>query len=109
MRNEKVNWTNLLNSLSFKEIDGIQVAEVGGGKIIVEKDASKALKSLDARGETIADSGLKFMRMKHENGKIYFLVNHSNTTIDQELRLNSKGQSAVIMDPVSWQNGPCAR
>ena len=96
---------NLLNSLSFNEIDGIQVAEVGGGKIIVEKDASKALKWLDVRGETIADSGLKFMRMKQETGKIYFLVNHSNTTIDQELRLNSKGQSAVIMDPVSGKMG----
>ena len=101
----KAELDNLLNSLSFNEIDGIKVADVGNGRIIVEKEAAKALQWLDVRGEEIADSGLKFMRMKQENGKIYFLVNHSNTTIDQELRLNSKGQSAVIMDPVSGKIG----
>jgi len=96
---------NLLSSLSFNNIDGIQVAEVGKGRIIVEKDVSKVLKWLDVKGEIISGSGLKFMRMKYEKGKTYFLVNHSRTPIDKELKLNSKGQSAVIMDPVSGKIG----
>ncbi len=102
-RKDKLN--NLITAWSFNTVNGLQVAEVGQGKVIVEQDASKALDWLGVNGESIPDLGLKFLRMKHAQGKTYFLVNHSSKMLDSEMILNAKGQSAVIMDPVSGKMG----
>ncbi|XOV91028.1 MAG: glycosyl hydrolase [Bacteroidota bacterium] len=102
-RNQELE--DLVKAMNFNQIDGIEVAEIGAGKIIVEDEVEKALTWLKVSGESISQSGLRYMRMKDELGKYYFLVNLSPQIVDKEISFNSTFNTAVLMDPISGKIG----
>ncbi len=90
-----------LKKLNFTtDANGIKRFNTGKGQILLAKDIEKALTANGIKREGLTDSGLQFVRRTITGGKYYYLVNHTNKTIDQEVPLNEKG-SVLIMDPQS--------
>lgn len=77
----------------------------GSGKLIIGEDVPALLEKNDINGENIAQSGLKFLKKKFEGGHYYYLVNHTENTIDQEITLNEKAATVVLMDALTGKTG----
>lgn len=69
------------------------------------EDIENSLKLSNIYPETLVESGLKYIRRADEDGKIYFLVNHTSKTIDEFIPLNSEEKSALILDPLNQNFG----
>ena len=93
-------------SVNFiKVTDDISEAKVGSGKIILSEDVQKGLAYAKLKRETLTDLGLKFIRRKVEDGKYYYIVNHTATTIDTTVILETPSKSVVILDPQTGETG----
>ncbi len=93
-------------SLSFKKInDDISEFITGKGKIILSKDVQKGLEYAQLKRETFTDLGLKFIRRQVEDGKYYYIVNHTANTIDTIINIQTASGSVVILDPQNGEMG----
>jgi len=97
---------NMIASLSFKKVnDNVSEMKTGEGKIIVAMDVQKGLEYANIQREKLTDAGLKFIRRSIDDGKYYYIVNHTAKTIDEILPLQTIAQSVVLMDPQSGETG----
>jgi hypothetical protein len=55
--------------------------------------------------ETLVNTGLKFIRRSLDNEKLYYVVNHTNKTIDGMVPLQIGNKEVVIFDPLTKQYG----
>lgn len=90
----------LLGELQFEVAgQGIRKCKLGEGTVLQSSDLSKALEYAGIGREHISNLGLKFTRRNMEDGKYYYLVNHSPSSIDTLVPLNAAARSVLIMDP----------
>jgi len=90
----------LLGGIQFEDAgQGIRKCSFGKGTVLQGPDLAKTLKYAGIESESISDLGLKFTRRKMEDGKYYYLVNHSPASIDTWVTLNTPAKSVLIMDP----------
>jgi hypothetical protein len=95
-----------LAGLSFTDAgNGVKKAALGSGQLLMADDVQKALEYKNLNGETLTQTGLKFIRRAIPGGKYYYLVNHTSKTIDTDIPLNMTATSVVIMDPQSGTYG----
>jgi hypothetical protein len=92
----------LLAGLSFGS-DG--TAAVGRGRVVIGDDLAPLLHRAQIVRESMVDYGLKFVRRKDGAQVTYLVVNHSARPVDTWVRLGSRCQSAVLMDPMSGRTG----
>lgn len=98
--------TSLLDEVTFMETgEGISESKVGNGSILQSPNLERALARAGIKPERINDFGLKYARRTLEDGKIYFLVNHSSEAIDTLLPINDPARAVEIMDPQSGAHG----
>jgi hypothetical protein len=90
----------LIAQLRPSENNNLQVAAVGKGKIVIG-DVHEALVYLKVARETIADSGLKFIRRKMPDASYYFIVNNTANDFDKTISLQNEAATVLIMDPVN--------
>jgi hypothetical protein len=103
-RKEKMD--NLLEQLHFEQNeDGIMECRMGEGVVLLSEDLHLALESRGIRAEKISRSGLKYCRRVLEDGRIYYLANHTPGAVDSMIPLNTDFRSAVIMDPQTGGTG----
>lgn len=96
----------LLQALQFKPVTaGIQQAIVGSGEILLASDLQQALVYKHIEGEKLTGSGLQFIRRKLNDGRYYYLVNHTANLIDQWIPVNQKTASVTILDPLTGDYG----
>lgn len=97
----------LKTKLQFTTLaSGIQEYKTGKGRILLHKNVEEALSSAQVYREKIADSGLQFIRRADNNGKYYYIVNHTSSAIDQYLPFeNIQGSHVLIMDPQTGKYG----
>jgi hypothetical protein len=93
---------DLIASIPFGE-NGI--AKIGKGQLILAPDMQQGLEQQHINRETLTDAGLKFIRRKAGADTYYYIVNHTPAAVDQELNLNAKGESVLIMDPQTGNYG----
>jgi len=75
-------------------------ATVGKGKVVVGGELLAALKNAGAHRETMAESGLRFIRRKSgDRERSYFVVNNSAKPIDGWVPLGVPARSVAILDP----------
>jgi hypothetical protein len=91
-----------------KKSNDISVASCGKGKIILSMDVAKALQFAGIERESLVDSGLKFIRRSINNGKYYYIVNHTSSAVNTTLPLQFAASSVVIMDPQTGATGTAA-
>jgi hypothetical protein len=85
--------------------DNIGEVSFGNGRIIVSKDVTKALQYAGIKREAFVDNGLKFIRRSIDNGKYYYIVNHTANVVDANLPIQFAANSVVIMDPQTGDAG----
>lgn len=96
----------LIEGIRFQANDqGIAEYRIGKGVILHSGDLPGALAGSGIRAESIHDFGLKYTRRTLEDGKVYYLVNHSALAIDTLLPINDRAESVMILDPQSGEYG----
>jgi hypothetical protein len=68
-------------------------------------DILQSLSSENINSESLVNSGLKFTRRTLDDEKLYYLVNHTNKTIDGMIPLQIGNKEVVIYDPLTNQYG----
>jgi hypothetical protein len=81
---------------------------VGQGRILLAADVQQALDKEKINRETLADTGLKFIRRAVADGRYYYLVNHTARPIDDWVPLNTIASSVLLLDPQTGQSGLAA-
>nr|WP_315198436.1 glycosyl hydrolase [uncultured Flavobacterium sp.] len=71
-------------------------------------DIFQSLSSENINPESLVQTGLKFTRRTLDNEKLYYLVNHTNKTIDGMIPLQIGNKEVVIYDPLTNQYGNAA-
>lgn len=92
-------------SLSFQTIGGIEIANMGKGKIIVASNFSSALAATSVVRENMVDQGLQFVRRKRNNGYCYFISNRQDSPFDGYIQTATRWSSAVLFDPMNGTAG----
>ena len=96
----------LLEELSFKEIEnGIMECRTGNGRILISEDFHQTLHAVGIPSEEITRFGLKYSRRALDDGRYYYLVNHTPNDVDTWLPLRTDARSIVIMDPQNGETG----
>ncbi len=73
--------------------------------LIITQDVPAVLDDMGIQRETMKDVGLDFIRRDMEDGKVYYLVNHTPNEIDGYITLGCPAKSVVIMDPQTGISG----
>ncbi|TWT75544.1 hypothetical protein Pla123a_30540 [Posidoniimonas polymericola] len=55
-----------------------------------------------------AESGLKFLRKRHDRGVLYFLSNTTDKAVDEWINPAAAGEQVLLVDPTSGQAGGAA-
>lgn len=76
--------------------------------LVITGDVPGMLEKIGIHGESLTDEGLDFIRREMEDGKVYYMVNHTPKTIDQYITLGCQARSVVIMDPLTGKAGAAA-
>jgi hypothetical protein len=85
--------------------NGIIKAQNINGQMFICEDFQKVLENSGILPERIVEAGLKFIRRKTESGTYYYLVNHTQKTIDTIIPLNVKAEACILMDPQTGEWG----
>jgi hypothetical protein len=103
---KRQSFKNILSTLKFTDAsNGIKKANEGKGLILLSDNVQRALEYRNIIGESLTETGLKFIRREIPGGKYYYLVNHTPKVIDTDIPLNFKAASVLIMDPQSGTDG----
>ncbi|MDZ7607399.1 MAG: glycosyl hydrolase [Cyclobacteriaceae bacterium] len=105
LENRQKAFGELLASLKFESDGPVQVARVGSGRILLATDIQTALNTLNIQGESLANTGLKFIRRELNGDTFYYLVNHTSAAINPPVTLNSNKKSVILMNPDDGQFG----
>lgn len=99
---KNVEFKKVLSGLAFKNAaTGVRQSDIGKGKIFLSADVEKVLRITGHDPESLTGTGLQFIRRALNDGKYYYIVNHTANAIDQTISLNTVAKSVVIMDPQS--------
>ncbi|MGJ1197656.1 glycosyl hydrolase [Sphingobacterium spiritivorum] len=78
---------------------------IGKGEIVIGNDIVNSLSEMNIKGESLIQKGLKFIKRKKGDQTYYYVVNHSDHTIDEQIIFQTKASSWKIMDPLTGQVG----
>ncbi|MCP4313139.1 MAG: glycoside hydrolase, partial [Bacteroidetes bacterium] len=71
----------------------------------ISTEVLETLAEMGIQGEALKKEGLDFVRRDLEDGKIYYLVNHTPHIIDGYIPLNYQPESVMILDPLTGNTG----
>ena len=92
----------------FAKLPGEGVVPFRNGLVFRNAELKKCLAGIGAGGEPMRERGLRFVRRKHDDGWMYFIVNASGATIDATVPLSTTAKSAVVFKPMSGESGVVA-
>lgn len=99
---QRTELKGLISGLRLSDNNSLQMADIGKGKMIVG-DMNAALGYLKIYPESIAATGLKFIRRNTSEGKYYFIVNNTAEDLDQYVTLETVAASVLAMNPLSGE------
>src|SRR5690606_5257846 len=73
-------------------------------QLSISTDLIKDLEESDVKNEDLVTKGLKFIRRDIDGEKIYYIVNHTDETI-QEITLNKNTDQVTIFNPLNREFG----
>ncbi len=80
-------------------------AKIGQGKILIGGNLPKLLEAIGIERERMADSGLEFVKRKHDFGIDYFIANRKEPAYDGWLPLSIDAKSVLTYDPLHGNKG----
>jgi hypothetical protein len=97
----------LCNQLKFTdESNGIRMATVGKGRVLIGPMAEGLLAQARVRRESMVDAGLAYVRRNNGDGQhTYFIVNTNQNAFDGQVQVGASVTSAVLYNPMTGQAG----
>ena len=95
----------LVEQVETNRIDGGAAAEYGEGTLLVAGEVTDLLPRSGAPAEPLVQTGLRYSRLRYQNGTLYFLVNPTSAGTDGWLPLAAEGSTALLLDPMTGQRG----
>ncbi|MDW7694899.1 glycosyl hydrolase [Flammeovirgaceae bacterium SG7u.111] len=97
---------SILDKLAFTtETEGIRKMPMGKGQVLLSVKMQQTLEDLNIEREALTDIGLQFIRKSYEGDKLYYVVNHTASSIDAWIPLNAQSKDVVIFDPQTSEIG----
>ncbi|NJD11523.1 MAG: glycoside hydrolase family 2 protein [Gemmatimonadetes bacterium] len=96
-----------LAQLQFKSepTSGVRRAALGNGAVLLGDSLEALLADAGVRREPLVDQGLQFVRRRGEWGTDYFIVNPTDTVIDNWVPIDNSDPGAALFDPTSGETG----
>jgi len=91
-----------------RSVNGIDIAPVGRGRIIIGDDMEEMLGLAGVCREPAVDYGVGCIRRKYDGGRIYFFTNLGDRRLDGWVSLGTRAESALIYDPLTHGCGSAA-
>ena len=100
----------LAQQLAFADTgdEDIMQAKIGKGTILLGENLVPLLRHADIRREEMVKHGLQCIRRKEGKRQIYFIVNRSDTPVDEWIPIKTRAESAFIFDPATGNKGTAA-
>ncbi len=106
LEERRAEFEDLITGLKFSDAGGgVMECQVGKGRVLVSASIESALEYAGISGEKISEFGLKFTRRNLDNGKFYYLVNHTSAAIDKSIPINAEAEKIIVMDPQDGSYG----
>ncbi len=103
---ERNDLKKILSSLTLKfPREGTKEIKTGKGKIYLSNDLPTALQMEGIKREELVDKGLQFIRRKINDGKYYYIVNHSPEAVNTMLPIQFAAKTVTIMNPQTGTTG----
>jgi hypothetical protein len=87
------------------DAEGIREATVGRGRVLQASDLTRLLTRAGIRREAMVESGLQFTRRADAGGRIYFISNPGERSVDGWVPIGIDRPPAQIFDPLDGQQG----
>jgi hypothetical protein len=87
------------------DADGIREAALGRGRVLQGSHLVRLLERANVRREAMVDHGLHFARRADAMGRIYFVSNPGDRTVDGWMPIDSRGGTVMAFDPMTGRNG----
>jgi len=96
-----------LDAVTFgaPEVDGTREAAIGRGRILQGRDLRRLLARANVHREAMVDHGLQFTRRVDAMGRIYFVSNTTDRTVDGWVPLDGGTDIVAAFDPMSGRRG----
>lgn len=105
-RREFASLRNRLLNLLKASHEGVKVAQVGQGRLLVGNDFEALMVSSGIEREEMTELGLQFVRRKESDGSfVYFIVNLSEQKLDGWVPISKPAKSVALFDPMNGQAG----
>ncbi len=85
--------------------DGIREAAVGSGRVLQGSDLNRLLARANVQREPMVDQGLQFARRTDAMGRVYFISNASDRTLEGWVPLDVRSDAIVAFDPMTGRRG----
>ena len=96
-----------LHAVNFgsAEADGFREATIGSGRVLQGRDLVRLLARANVQREAMVDHGLQFARRIDTMGRVYFVSNPGDRTVDGWVPLDSRADTVMAFDPMSGRHG----
>ena len=95
----------LVEQVETNRIDGGAEADFGEGTLLVAGEVTDLLPRVGALAEPLVQTGLRYNRLRYQDGTLYFVVNPTSSGLDGWLPLAAEGSTALLLDPMTGQRG----
>jgi hypothetical protein len=104
------DYRKLTSSLQFRQLENSRgrIASVGQGVVYVGDDVQYLLGQSPVVRESMAASGLRFVRRRDGENHVYWIANTKEGPFDGWVQLGARPASAVLFDPMSGKCGLAA-
>ncbi|MFI5157222.1 MAG: glycosyl hydrolase [Sphingobacteriales bacterium] len=105
----EAKFKQLVSPLNFIDrSDGVKVASIGKGTVMIGDDIDLLLSAAKIRRETLTDNGLAFVRRKIGAKTLYFIANNGDKDFDGWVTINAGAASVAVYNPMSGNAGLAA-
>ena len=87
------------------DADGMSEARLGRGRILRGGDVERLLGRAAVVRERLVDASLQFARRADARGRVYFISNPTDRTIDGWIPLDVQGGAVTVFDPMHERRG----
>ncbi|HTL06790.1 MAG TPA: glycosyl hydrolase [Chitinophagaceae bacterium] len=98
-------YQKITRTLQWQTMDGISKAIIGKGQFIMSEDLPALLHAAGTRRESMADSGLQFVRRVNKGDAIYFISNPTDHAVTGKIVLQTGAAAVGIYDPMFSRSG----
>jgi hypothetical protein len=98
----------LVSKLRFTNQGNVQVAAFGKGSVYMANDPADLLQTAGVRNESLAKTGMQFIRRTYNAGHVYFISNPTKEYKSEYLKLGVQDAKAALFNPMNGVSGNAA-